>query len=315
MWRFVYLDACPTPSAPVYAGAWDHALHAQLVAGSTKSGATAIAFRCSIQPTRRPSDPPLAQAIRAHDGWCFFWAGGPGSGDYYARASEVQPVLPIRTCWRRHPHWGFSPFCGTPLSRSPTHPRVERTCRSLIGKLASRWAARHQRSTSSAVNAGVNYYGPRVTIPNISFEGPSWLPTRRFREFFHNCPSSLHHPIPLVLLDRVGSGQNDAPSFTTPYWGRGGPALARCRMSRAHSLTAGGTIGCNASPFCGTRARGLIWACWRESDCRPLLRPRTAALNRAGGGGVRRGHSLPARLAKRTRGSRGCHCGRADSVA
>jgi len=164
-------DRSHTDLQQPYDGPWDRKLHAQLVQTLTRAGAKAIAFDDLFTDpgTNAASAAALAAAIRAHG--LVVLGADLGSGDYYGLSSETRVILP-------HPnllaaasnHWGFVQLKPDADDAVREHFNGWEDVPSLSWELASLLGAPATKERNGQrKDRALNYYGPRGTVPGLSF--------------------------------------------------------------------------------------------------------------------------------------------------
>lgn len=211
----VYMDdATHTFLHQTYDASWDRSFQAKLVEALTQAGATAVAFDVLFNEpgTNAAATKALADAISHHRRVVL--AADLGSGDYYGLASEIKLMLPPSNFLAATPYWGFSQLYIEGDDEVRQHFHGWEDVPSLSWKLASLLGAKTTKEhNGQRKERWLRYYGPRGTLPGLSFHKALNVSDPAVRELFHD----------RVVF--VGSATEPGPSgkrrdrFRTPYWG------------------------------------------------------------------------------------------------
>jgi CHASE2 domain-containing sensor protein len=153
-----------------YMGAWKRNVHADLVNILTRYGARAIAFDVVFEEeaeTRKETD-ALASAIRKHGKVVL--AGDFGTSTFYGMAASSRPILPAPKLLEATPYYAFPLFRPDVDGVMRQHWHGSPDAPSLSWKLASLLDVPVTREPQGiTAERWMNYYGPKGTLPAISF--------------------------------------------------------------------------------------------------------------------------------------------------
>ncbi len=215
----VYMDdATHAVLKQPYESAWDRSLHAQLIESLTKSGAKAVAFDDLFTDpgTNAAASDALAQAIRAHGRVVL--GADLGSGDYFGLASELRVVPPHTRFLAATPHWGFVSLKPDSDDAIREHFHGSEDMPSLTWKMASLLGAETTRQPNSQrQKRWLNYYGPRGTLPGISFHKALDSSEQAVRELFRD------RVVFVGSATQSGFSGKRRDQFHSPYSGRSEP--------------------------------------------------------------------------------------------
>src|SRR4051812_29360642 len=154
-----------------YFSPWDRSFHAKLVQTLTRAGAKAIVFDDLFTDagTNAASTAALAAAIRAHGRVVL--GADLGSGDYYGLSSETRVILPYTNLLAAASnHWGFVQLKLNADDAVREHFNGWEDVPSLSWEMASLLGAPPTTERNGQrKERWLNYYGPRGTIPALSF--------------------------------------------------------------------------------------------------------------------------------------------------
>ncbi len=186
-----------------------------MVEALTKFGAKAIAFDVLFTepgPDAAASE-ALAKAIQSHRHAVVLGAD-VGSGDYYALATELKVILPHPMFLAVTPHWGFVQLKPDKDDAVREHFHGSEEVPSLSWKLASLLDAEATKQPNGQRKMRwLNYYGPRGTIPGLSFNKALDTSEKTVRDFFHD------RIVFVGSATQSGFSGKRRDQFRTPYSG------------------------------------------------------------------------------------------------
>ncbi|HEY0456645.1 MAG TPA: CHASE2 domain-containing protein, partial [Verrucomicrobiae bacterium] len=170
-----------------YDGAWDRTNHAELVEVLTEAGARAIAFDILFNDEGRNPAANLKFANAVRKNGKVVLASDLGTGDYYAYAIDLRPMLPNSTLLAATPYYGFDQLMPDPDDCIRRHLHDVATIQSLSWSLATMLNAEVTKHPGSASEERwLNYYGPRDTIPHLSYAQALNRNDPAVKDFFRN---------------------------------------------------------------------------------------------------------------------------------